>query len=93
MQDNIRTAGHTFDVELPTGRMEQGQQFRCPSADVLMRLPSRLSDWLPSLAQVWDRLIGSGFIFDVHGEPCLLRVQVGLLDQLFFYDGKVCLRS
>ena len=49
-----------------------------------MRLPSRLSDWLPSLAQVWDHLVGSGFIFDVHGEPCLLRVQAGLLDQLFF---------
>ena len=66
MQDNIRTAGHAFDVELPTGGMEQGEQLCRPSADVLMRLPSRLSDWLPSLAQVWDRLVGSGFIFDVH---------------------------
>ena len=56
MQDNIRTAGHAFDVELPTGGMEQGEQLCRPSADVLMRLPSQLSDWLPSLAQVWDRL-------------------------------------
>ena len=60
MQDNIRTAGHAFDVELPTGRMEQGKQLCRPSADVLMRLPSRLSDWLPSLAQVWDCLVTSG---------------------------------
>ena len=63
--------------------MEQGEQFCRPSADVLMRLPSRLSDWLPSLAQVWDRLVGSSFILDVHGEPRLLRVQVGFLDQFF----------
>ena len=58
-----------------------------------MGLPCWFSDWLPSLAQVWDRLIRSSFILDVHGEPRLLRVQVGFLDQLFFYDGKVCLRS
>ena len=49
-----------------------------------MGLPNWLSHRLPALAQLWDRLIWSSFILDVHGDSTLLTVQVGLLDQLFF---------
>ena len=84
MQDRVRTSGHPFNVQVSTGGMKQGRQFRCSSAEILVGLPSWLSHRLSALSQLWDRLIWSTFILDVHGDSTLLTVQVGLLDQLFF---------
>ncbi len=84
MQDSVRTAGDSSDMELPTGGMKEGQQFRCSGAEILMGLASWLPDWLPPFASVWNGLVRSSFILDVHGDSTLLTVKVGLLDQLFF---------
>jgi hypothetical protein len=63
MQHGIGGLLYRTGAHLTIGWMQQGQQFRRPAPDVLVRLMSRIAFFLPGRAGLRDGLIGTGFVF------------------------------
>ena len=66
------------------GRTKERQQLGRPSTLVFVWLQNRVAFWLPRCSGLWNRLIGSSFIFIQLHNPRSLRLLTGYLDQSFF---------
>jgi hypothetical protein len=84
MQHGIGSAGHAFGPDPTAGGVEQRQQFRRPTPDVLMGLAGRFPRSLPRGPGLRNRLVGSGLILTPYRYPRGLRFPVRLLDTPLF---------
>src|SRR3989440_3794457 len=84
VQDDVRRVGHALGTHVAGGRAEQGQEFGCAAADVLMRLAKRLALRSPGLTGLRDGLVRAGLILTPHGNPYAFSDVVGEFDEPLF---------
>jgi hypothetical protein len=84
MQDRIGSREDAFRSEMACGRTKERQQLGCPSTLVFVWLQNRVAFWLPRCSGLWNRLIGSSFIFIQLDNPSRLCLLAGQFYQLFF---------
>src|SRR5262249_2863250 len=81
MEHTVGGAAHPLDPDRAAGRMEQGQLFGRPPADILMRVADRLAGGMPLRARIGHGLGGTRLVFSPYRHPLL---GVGGLNQVFF---------
>src|SRR6185437_926243 len=84
MQDDVRATGDAVDAQVAGRRMEERNQLGGAMPKVFMWLTSRLTDGLPVATGLRNSLVGAGFVHAPDGQPQLLALGIGLLDQTFF---------
>ena len=84
VQDHVRRVGHALRTHLAGGGPKQGQEFGRATADVLMRLATRLALGLPGLARLRNSLVRACFILTPHGNTYAFSDVVGEFDEPLF---------
>src|SRR5712691_149788 len=84
VQDYVRGVGHALGTHLAGGWAEQGQQFGCATADVLMRLTKRLALKSPGLTGLRNGLVRARLILTPHRNTYAFSDVVGKFDEPLF---------